>query len=66
MDYQTFRTREEAQAEEAKMMGWRTATVKMAMPYDDNADEYGNAWIIQCLDLHTSMYKFLRRDGYVR
>lgn len=61
MDYQTFATRQDAQSEIEKMLGWSAEPVQLVLPEDPNADEDGNAWVIQC-----DGDKYLRRDGYVR
>jgi len=61
MDYQTYRTRNHAEKEVARMKGWLAKPVQLYLPDDPNASRAGNAWVIQCDDT-----LYLRSDGYVR
>lgn len=64
MDYQTYRTRAEAQVEIAKMRGWDAKPVHI-LSTEPDADGQGQhdkwVWVIQC-----DGDKYLRDDGFVR
>lgn len=69
-DYQTFRTRQAAQAEAAQMRryGWPRATVDRVLwgPEDPGGPE-GPVWVwIVCATHGAGMCQYLRADGYVR
>jgi len=68
MDFQTYKTRKDAQAAADKMQGWSgKQIVQMYLPDDPNANRNGNAWVIRCRFYPTSKaYVFMRTDGYVR
>ena len=59
MDWETFKTKKEAEAEIARMRGWKAKAVKMN--HVDNDNNMTVVWVIQC-----DGDKYLREDGYVR
>lgn len=59
MDWETFKTKKEAEAEIARMRGWTAKAVKMNHVNNDN--NMTVVWVIQC-----DGDKYLREDGYVR
>ena len=67
MDYQTFRTRADAQAAilTVRGWGWNARATQLYLPENENANKEGNAWVVE-FAVGTPDPKYLRTDGYVR
>jgi hypothetical protein len=62
MDYQTYKTRADAQRAVDAMQGWPDAAPQhLYLPDALHADSEGNAWVIEA-----TSGQYMREDGYVR
>ena len=60
----TFATRATAKAEIEKIRSWDATVVQMIMPLDENTDESGNVFVIEC-QVGNSDPLYMREDWYV-
>lgn len=65
MDYQTFKTKDEASKYAGTMRGWYTKPVKMTVASEDGKSKVSR-WVIECRTSKHGMRFYLRNDGYVR